>query len=278
MYTITDKNIDFILEDLSKRGIVTESLRLNLLDHVCIIIEENLEENGDFGEFYYRTIQTFYEIELYELEKQTNYYLLYQNNPIMKKVMIISGVFSAAGFIGGSIGKIVLSRFTDFLLLSGFISFVLVFLPLVFIVLLRELKSKKDLIIYGSGTLSLILYFACMLTKCLGVPASNLHLGLENFGNARLFMWLTGLALGSFVFIPSYLIAGIRKPETKINTIITSILLIAFIGVQFRLTSLQQLRSSDKHAHVNIHSSPEKIYQIAKSDPDKSIFTQSSVH
>src|ERR1700686_3513366 len=102
MYNITDENIDFILEDLSKRGIATESLKLNLLDHVCILVEENLEENGDFEQFCALTIRAFYEKELYELEKETNY-LLYQNNLIMKKAMIISGACSAAGFIGGSL-------------------------------------------------------------------------------------------------------------------------------------------------------------------------------
>ena len=52
MYRITDENIDFILKDLNKRGIQTESLQLNLLDHICILIEENLEEGADFHQFY----------------------------------------------------------------------------------------------------------------------------------------------------------------------------------------------------------------------------------
>jgi hypothetical protein len=257
MYTITEQNIDFILEDLSKRGITIESLRLNLLDHVCILIEENLEENGDFEAFYNMTIKTFYDKELYELEKETNY-LLYQNNLIMKKAMIISGACSAAGFIGGSISKIMLFRITDFLLFLGFASFVLLFLPLVFFVLIKELKSKKDLLIYSSGTLSLMLYFICMLMKCVGLP-SFMHPGLENSGNVWLIMWLTGLAIGSFVFIPSYLLSGIHKPETKINTIITSILLVAFIGVQFRLTNLKQLRSSaNQHTYIKSQVMAEK--------------------
>jgi hypothetical protein len=262
MYTITDYHIDFILKDLSKRGITTESLQLNLLDHICILMEENLNENGDFEQFYAMTIKTFYEKELYELEKETNY-LLYQNNLIMKKAMIISGACSAAGFIGGSISKIMLFRITDFLLFLGFASFVLLFLPLVFFVLIKELKSKKNLIIYSSGTLSLMLYFICMLMKCLDWPSSNMHPGLENFNNVWLIMWLTGLAIGSFVFIPSYLMAGIRKPETKINSIITSILLVAFIGVQFRLTNLRQLRSSgNQHTYIKSQVMAEKTSSV----------------
>jgi hypothetical protein len=262
MYTITDKNIDFILEDLSKRGITTESLLSNLLDHICILIESNLEENGDFEQCYAVTIKTFYGKELYQLERETNY-LLSQNDLIMKKAMIISGILSAAGFIGGSIGKILLLRITDFLLFLGFASFVLLFLPLVSIVLFKGLKSKKYLLVYGSGILSLMLYFICMLMKCLEWPSSNLQLGFGHLNNVWLIMWLTGLAIGSFIFIPSYLITGIRKPETRMATIITSILLVAFMGVQFRLTNLKKIRSAAaQHAHIKTQSIPETTVQF----------------
>ena len=251
MYQITEENIDFILEDLNKRGIRTESLRLNLLDHICILIEENLEEGADFHQFYAATIKAFYQGELRELEIETNY-LLYQNNLVMKKALIISGLCAAAGFIAGSIGKIFLSRLTDFFLLVGFASFVLFFLPLVLIVLLKGFRSRHDLIIYGSGTLSVILYFVCMMSKCFGLPSFNQHPGLP-YETGWLVMWLTALAVGAFVFVPSYLLNGLRKPESKIPSIIVSILLIAFIGVQFRLTNLQQFRSHGKQ-HVSFNT------------------------
>jgi hypothetical protein len=123
-----------------------------------------------------------------------------------------------------------LFRITDFLLFLGFASFVLLFLPLVFFVLIKELKSKKDLLIYSSGTLSLMLYFICMLMKCVGLPSSIMHPGLENYGNVWLILWLTGLATGSFVFI---LLSDGRHTKTgnKNNTIITSILLVVLWGI-----------------------------------------------
>jgi hypothetical protein len=263
MYSISDENIDYILHDLKIRGIETESLRLNLLDHICILIEENLEENGDFEKFYAFTIRAFYDHELREIEEEILLSSSYKNKRIMKKAMILSGAFSAAGFIGGSLGKIMLFRITDFLLFLGFVSFVLLFLPLVFIVLLRELKSKRDLIIYSSGTLSLMLYFVCMLMKCLGWPSSNLQLGPGNLGTTWLILWLAGLGIGSFVFVPSYFLAGIRRPETKTSTIITSILLVAFIGVQFRLTNLGPIRQAKQNTYIQNQALPEKTVHLA---------------
>jgi hypothetical protein len=165
----------------------------------------------------------------------------------MKKVSIISGLLAAAGFIAASISKIFLARFTDFLLVFGFASFVLLFLPLALIVLMKGFRSRTDLIIYISGTVSAVLYFVCMMCKCLGIPTFNLQPVSSGFDSFWLVMWLTALAVGAFIFVPAYLIRGLSKPESKFPAIIVSILLIAFIGVQFRMTSLQEFRSRSNH-------------------------------
>ena len=68
MYQLDDQQIDFILSDLRQRGIRTESLRLNLLDHICILIEENLEKGGDFYHYYTTVLPSFYKQELRELD------------------------------------------------------------------------------------------------------------------------------------------------------------------------------------------------------------------
>ncbi|MBC7554972.1 MAG: hypothetical protein H7257_13460 [Taibaiella sp.] len=60
MYCISDKQIDYILSDISARGVELESLQLNLLDHICCLIENGLEENGDFERFYQEIIRKFY--------------------------------------------------------------------------------------------------------------------------------------------------------------------------------------------------------------------------
>ncbi|MBS1599943.1 MAG: hypothetical protein JST75_17080 [Bacteroidetes bacterium] len=70
MYRISDQQVDFILADIKKHGIRIESLQQNLLDHICIIIEQNLEQHDDFEKFYREIIKTFYKEELKEIEEE----------------------------------------------------------------------------------------------------------------------------------------------------------------------------------------------------------------
>ncbi len=70
MIRVNDEKIDFILDDFQKNGITIERLRENLLDHICILIENNLEEGADFEKFYYSAIKSFYKKELRELEEE----------------------------------------------------------------------------------------------------------------------------------------------------------------------------------------------------------------
>jgi len=77
MYCLSDQQIDFILNDLHTHGITTESLKSDLLDHICIIIEQNLAADGDFQQFYSSVIRSFYRQELSEIEEETRLLLTY---------------------------------------------------------------------------------------------------------------------------------------------------------------------------------------------------------
>ena len=71
MYTLSDQQVDFILDDIRQHGIQIEDLQQNLLDHICILVEQNLEENGDFEQYYSSVISSFYRQEMREIEEET---------------------------------------------------------------------------------------------------------------------------------------------------------------------------------------------------------------
>jgi hypothetical protein len=70
MATLSDEQVDFILDDLRAHGIRLEGLRDNLLDHLCIMLEDRLVTGGDFAEQYAAIIPSFYRQDLYELEEE----------------------------------------------------------------------------------------------------------------------------------------------------------------------------------------------------------------
>jgi hypothetical protein len=106
MYTITDEQIEYILSDLTANGIETEDLRMNLLDHICCMIELNLTEGDDFKLYYEQTIRQFYKNTLKEIEIETTNLITFKNYYGMKKAIIISGSMSAITLLTGSIFKL----------------------------------------------------------------------------------------------------------------------------------------------------------------------------
>ena len=227
MYCISEQQIDFILNDISARGVKMEDLQLNLLDHVCCIIEQQLEENGNFEQFYATTIRKFYKDELQEIEEETTSLLTNKNYYVMKKIMIYSGVFSAAALTVGIIFKYMHALGAGILITLGIVTASLIFLPLLFALKVKEKQSGKDKLLVGLSTLSAIAIAMGILFKVQHWPGANM-------------LSLTSPAILMLVFLPIYFFTGIRNPDTKVNTIVTSILMIVGCGLFFSLTITQR--------------------------------------
>ena len=85
MYSLSDQQIDLILDDIRAHGITIESLQENLLDHVCIIIEQELEAGGDFEQCYSRVIRAFYKEELREIEEEALLLVKYGHHWVLRR-------------------------------------------------------------------------------------------------------------------------------------------------------------------------------------------------
>jgi hypothetical protein len=231
MYSLTNKQIAYILDDIRARGVEMESLQQDLLDHVCCIIENNLEVGGDFEGFYATTIKTFFKRELREIEDETISLLTFKHYYTMKKIMIGSGTISVAAFILGSFAKFMHWNGASILLLVAILSVCFGFLPLMFVLKLREDNSNRDKLIAGIGTIFGILISLSTLFK------------IQHWAGANI-MWLISLGILGLVFIPIYFFTGIRNPETKTNTIVSSILMVIVAGLLFTLSSVHPSQPS----------------------------------
>jgi len=213
MYQLTEKQIEFISNDLRSRGIYLESLHADLLDHICCIVEAELDENTTFESFYEKTIPRFFKTELSEIQNETIALLTYKNYYTMKKMMMFSGIFSVIMMILGLIWKIMHYPGAVVFLPVGVLSGSLVFIPLLFALKARELESKKDRFLLGCGALSATLYCLSIVFKVMHWPSP-------------IFYFYTALGLMIFIFLPVYLFQGLKNPVTRVNTIAVSILIV----------------------------------------------------
>lgn len=232
MYTVTDAQIDFILADLAARGLRMKNLQQDILDHVCCIIEERLENPAEFERFYHETIETFYKKELLEIERETLLLLTFKNYYSMKKVMITSGGISAICLIAGSFLKLFHLPGAAALLVLGVILLSFLFLPLLMILKMKEATASRDKIVLSAGVLIGILYCLSTIFKVQHWPGANV-------------MTISTIALSFFVFIPVYFFSGIRRAETRVNTIVSTIILVAVTTMQFTLINLKPFRPAD---------------------------------
>ena len=227
MYTLSDTQIDFILNDIRRNGVELEDLRSNLLDHICCIIEQNLEDNGDFEQFYFSTRKMFYKHHLKEIEEETISLMTYKNYYMMKKIMIISGIVSVALMTIGIVLKFQHWPGAGACIVLGVSIISLVFLPLMFLLKIKEQNQLKDKALTGLGTLSAICLTLGVLFKVMHWPGANM-------------LSIIALAFLMFLYLPVYFFSGMRNPDTKTNTIVNAVLIITACGLILTLVRSPQ--------------------------------------
>lgn len=222
MYTLSDQQIGFISDDIRARGIAMVSLQQDLLDHICCIIEATFDGKDDFEGFYRKTISTFYERDLGEIEEETVRLLTFKNYYTMKKIMLGSGGVSVALMTVGIVMKFLHLPGAAMLLVLGGTVLSFLFLPLLFILKMKEKGKAIDRAILGVGMCSAMLVSLGILFKMMHWPGANI-------------MSISALGLLLLVFLPIYFFTGIRNPERKVNTIVTSMLIVAGSGLLLML-------------------------------------------
>jgi hypothetical protein len=230
MHRVTDVQVDFILNDIRKRGIETEDVRDNILDHVCCIIENEMPEGKDFYGFYEDTIAQFYRKELAEIEQETRDLITFKYYYAMKRTLKITGFTSILLILIGSVLKFQHLPGAAVCLFSGLILFSLIFLPLNIILKFRDDKEKSSRLVM---TLGLLLG----ITGSLGVIFKVMH-----------WPWANVLFYGSFLaffalFIPVFFVIRYRQPDKRFNAIVQTTFMVAACGMLFALVNLGPSRN-----------------------------------
>ncbi|MCD6011095.1 MAG: hypothetical protein K0Q79_957 [Flavipsychrobacter sp.] len=229
MYCLSEQQIDYILDDIRRNGIETEDLQLNLLDHICCILERTLKEDDDFECLYQLTVKQFFKNELREIEEETINLLMFKNYYAMKKLMIVAGAISAAAFVLGSLFKIMFWPGASVLLCLAMLMFAVVFMPLMAVLKVKEKGTSGQKFATVTGALVAILFSLATLFKVQHWPGANILI-------------FSTIGVAAFLYLPAYYLAGIRSADKKLDTIVTSVILVSGIGLLFTMVNLRPPR------------------------------------
>lgn len=93
MYSLSNEQVELIDRDLIRLGLRTESVRANILDHLCIMIEQEITCADEFEEAYRNFLPAFYNKELHEIETQTQLLLWSRDHLILTKLQFFALLF-----------------------------------------------------------------------------------------------------------------------------------------------------------------------------------------
>jgi hypothetical protein len=216
--SLTDEEVDFIREDIRRRGVFTESLQEDLLDHLCCYIEAQPGDGRPFGEIYRQAVEAFGHNGLQQVQDETLFLINNKHLTTMKKLMYISGAFASITLIAGAFFKLHHWPGTGVLLLSGITIMALLFAPSLFYLRYKEASGKKDRAISLIAMACAVVLVAGALLKIFHWPGANPVL-------------FTGIISFFFVFLPLYMINGFRNPATRFSSLGNGLLLASTGGI-----------------------------------------------
>jgi hypothetical protein len=188
--TLSPDQINLIRDYVDQNRIRIETLRDDLLDHLCCCVEQKLVEGKPFGESLRESVHELAPDGLQRLEHET-LLLLNTNNIVMKKFMYFIGLLAAMSMSIGMTFNILHMPGGFELLNYGFLTFALVFLPMGAYNSYR-LQIKRSLV----EKLRILLGFMSAVITAISVMFKMMHYpGVDGF-------LLLGLGIFSFGFLP----------------------------------------------------------------------------
>ena len=243
MRNLTDEQIEFIAEDIRIRGVFTQGLQENLLDHICCCIEQH-DDDRPFEEIYLQTLEAFGQSGLQGVQDETLYLINQPYFSKMKKIAYFSGTLASMSLICGALFKVMHWPGANIMLIIGTLTLTFLFLPYFFYMQFKEQTEKKGKIISTLGMITAALLCISALFKILHWP-----------GAAAM---IVGFTIFFVLFIPLYMINGMRNPLTKISAISNGFLF-ASIGGFVMLLSFQNPSKAVTDSLTSIQQKQESL-------------------
>jgi hypothetical protein len=217
MAQLEQKQVDSIYDLLLTHGVSYESLQLDLLDHICCMVEQKMDNGLEFEESLSLSTHEFGLSHLSEIQEATFHLLTLKLNK-MKKVVGIVAILTAFCVMLGIYFKIGHYLGAGVLLFAGFSMAALFIFPSMMYFDLKNNSTNLQKAATVSGYIAGMLLSLAILFKFMHWPGFYL-------------LYYGGLGILVFLFMPLYTFRNYKTQENKIFALAKSMLIIAGVMV-----------------------------------------------
>jgi hypothetical protein len=178
--------------------------------------------------------------------------------------MILSGSVAAALLSCGLVFKFGHWPGAGILVVTGLLSASLIFLPLLFILKIKEKQEKRDKLLLLLGSVPSVLIGLHVMFKIMHWPFAGV-------------IGIAAMLILMLLFLPLYFLSGIRREETKVNTIVSSILLTLGCGLVFSLVRAPKSTETQQRNQTVTHYLAQQLLNIEFNDAKKLTDSTTSV-
>ena len=198
---LNELQVEKIADMVNESAIASAELKVDIIDHLCCIAEDEMSKGKDFETVY----QTALSKRIGEIQNETVLLMPSKSRKILERMMYVSGFIALTGILAVIIMKMLLNMpFHDLLFTISVFVAVLIFFPVLFIRLLVP-KSKKalDSIMYVSGFVALTVLLLYIIKKMLD----------PNFGGGLVIFISFFVAV--FFFFPAFIVRILKQTYGK---------------------------------------------------------------
>lgn len=231
MELLSERQIDTINDLLLENGVKYDELRNDLLDHICCIVEEEVETGRSFGVSLDHALDQF-GLENFKLIQESTMYLLNQKLNMMKKTVSITGLIASLLVITGVLFRVNHIPGAGILLVVGISSAALITFPMM---AYMSIVAKEDKQTMGVNLLG----FLSAMLLCMGALFKMMHWPL-----AMILFW-TGAIILLFAFMPLHAIRSYRLAENKLFSLAKTMLIVAGIVLFWGISTRTRILKPD---------------------------------
>lgn len=158
---LTTEQVEIVSYVVETSGIKIETLKEDLVDHLCCVIESEMNRGSkkDFSQLLTEAVIQLAPEGLLALQRETVFLLNSKRILIMKKIMYLVGFIGALAFTGGIMFRLLHLPGADQLFLMGNFTLLLIFFPMLAIdrykvVLAKAMSERLKLVLGGIASLA----------------------------------------------------------------------------------------------------------------------------